>query len=246
MPHFSIVTVALNSSRTVRDTIRSVKSQRCVSIEHILKDGMSTDETVAISLSENEDLKVICQSDSGIYDAMNQGFRVASGDYIGFLNSDDYYADSNVLKKVLMAFNDTSADIVYGDIKIIDEGGRTLRYWKSGELRGTSLSGRQLPHPAFFVRRAALEGVVGPLDPSYKSAADYKQQLILIEKWNLKATYIPEPLTIMRAGGASTRNFKALAEGWLESARAYREVHDRWGGWTVFRKVLSKLPQIWS
>lgn len=246
MNTFSVITATLNSASTIHDTVRSVAGQSGVSVQHIIKDGGSVDNTIHIARSINDNVLLIEGPDSGIYDAMNQGFRAATGDYIAFLNSDDYYSNENVLQKVCNAFTQTGADIVYGDINIIDEHGFTIRYWKSGPLRGASLSGQQLPHPAFFAKRIALGRLAGPLDPSYKSAADYKQQLLLIEKFGLKATYIPEPLTVMRTGGASTRSFKALANGWVECARAYREVHDRWGGMAVLRKVLSKLPQIWT
>ena len=247
MPDFTIITVTMNSALTLRDTVETVKGQVGVLVQHIVKDGGSTDGTLDMLVtSDNEETVILQQPDAGIYDAMNQGFRSATGNYIGFLNSDDYYAHENVLQKVLRAFTETSADLVYGDIQIIDDNGKVFRSWKSGRIKSGSLAGRQLPHPAFFVKRDVLERLPGPLDPSYKSAADYKQQLLLIEKLKLKATYIEETLTVMRAGGASTRDFRALANGWIESARAYREVHDRWGGWTVIRKILSKVPQIWS
>jgi glycosyltransferase involved in cell wall biosynthesis len=245
MTVFSIITVTLNSACTVRDTVQTVRDQIGVSVQHIIKDGGSTDDTLAIVVSENPAAAIIRHADAGIYDAMNQGFCVATGDYVGFLNSDDYYAHEGVLQKVLFAFSDPTVDIVYGDIQIIDKKGKILRYWKCQEIMGSSLAGRQLPHPAFFVRREVLAAIPGPLDPSYRSAADFKQQLLLIEKLKRKSAYVADTLTVMRAGGASTRNFNAIANGWFESARAYREVHDRWGGVAAFRKVVSKFQQGW-
>lgn len=244
MPQFSIVTACLNRSRTIADAMRSVRSQTGVSVEHIVKDGGSSDRTAEIAAEVNPDARIIVGPDSGLYDAMNRGFEHCRGEIVGFLNSDDYYAAPDVLQSVWQAFQETGCEMVYGDIALIDSADRVVRQWRCSPLRGRSLNGQQLPHPSFFVRRDVLERMGKPFDPSYRISADLKQQLILIEKLGCRAQYVPRVLAIMRIGGVSTRNLGAHVRGWIECARAYREVHRRSGWLFVLRKVLVKLPQV--
>ena len=244
MPEFSIITVCLNSEQTISDCVRTVREQAGVSVEHVVKDGGSKDTTVKIAEQINPEVRVIVSSDAGIYDAMNQGFSCCSGKFVGFLNSDDYYASPDVLETISHIFNETDCAIVYGDISIVDSKCRVVRRWKAGKIKQASLNGRQLPHPAFFVRRDILACLERPFDPSYQISADLKQQLILVEKLGLRAEYIPRVITIMRAGGTSSLGLGAFFAGWVECARAYREVHGRSGFAFVVRKVLAKMPQI--
>lgn len=244
MTDFSIVTVCKNSASTIADTVFSVLEQRNVTVEHVIKDGGSADRTLEIVVGLNPGAKVIESTDAGIYEAMNQGFSKCQGDIIGFLNSDDYYNDPNILSTVLEVFNTKECDIVYGDIEFINNNGKVVRIWKSRAIRDGSLNGKQLPHPAFFVRRSTLDKLDIPFDPSYRISADLKQQLILIEKLGLKAEYLPRILVKMRIGGQSTRTLRNVVAGWVECARAYREVHERSGWLFVARKVSSKLSQV--
>lgn len=243
-PDFSIVTVCLNSESTIRDTLESVRDQKGVTKEHIIKDGGSRDATRKISQAINPEVRIVEKHDRGVYDAMNQGFQVARGRVVAFLNSDDYYANDRVLAKVLDAFLKTGCDLVFGDIRMIDEEGRTRRRWQGRDLRHGTLGSMQLPHPAVFLRKEILDQIDPPFDPSYRISADLKQQLILIEKKFCNALYIPEELTCMRIGGESTGNLGGVATGWAESARAYREVHGRSGVTFVIKKVSLKLKQL--
>lgn len=241
---FSIITVSYNSAATIADTVRTVRDQVGVEFEHIVKDGGSRDQTVDIVRELNPQAKIIVSPDAGIYDAMNQGFAEASGDIVGFLNSDDYYAAVDVLAAVKETFEQTGSDIVHGDIALVDEHRRVVRHWRSEPLRHGSLGGRQLPHPAFFARRETLLQLDRPFDPDYRISADLKQQLILVEQMRVRVSYLPKPLSIMRTGGDSTRNLRMVWLGWTECARAYREVHHRSGRIYVARKVFSKLKQL--
>lgn len=241
---FSIVTACMNSADTIGDTMRSVLAQTGVSVQHVVKDGRSKDATVEIATLANPQACIVVSADRGVYDAMNQGFAEATGEFIGFLNSDDYYAAPDVLAAVRDAFRTTGSDIVHADISMINGDGQIVRSWTSGALRPGKLDGKQLPHPAVFVRRAALARLSQPFDPSYRISADYKQQLILIEQMKLQATYLPRVATIMRTGGESTRNLQVIVRGWKECARAYREVHNRSGWLMIARKVASKLTQV--
>lgn len=243
-PHFSIVTVCLNSARTIRDTVQSVSNQRSVTVEHIVKDGGSNDSTLAIVRETNPKVKVIEKKDSGIYDAMNQGFSEGCGEFVAFLNSDDYYPKEDVLSSVLKVFRETSADLVFGDIQMIDGVGNVCRTWRGESLEFGSLGGMQMPHPAVFVRRGLYSGDNLPFDPTYRISADIKQQLDLVERRKVKTQYVPQTLVFMRTGGASTRDLKAMVSGWLESSRAYREVHGKSGLVFVVRKVSKKITQV--
>lgn len=239
----SVITVTLNSSETLQSTLDSVQNQQGIAVEHIVKDGGSHDATLSIARSHPGPIRIFERDDIGIYDAMNQGFSEAVGDVICFLNSDDYFADANVLRDVVHAFETSKADIVYGDLEIIGENGQVIRLWRSGEIQSGLLKGQQLPHPAFFVRRQVLEKIDLPFDPNYRISADFKQQVLLINKLGAKTHYLARTLVKMRHGGESTRSLRAVVKGWMECARAYREVTGKSGWSFVFGKVARKLPQ---
>ena len=185
-------------------------------------------------------LRWISEADQGIYDAMNKGVALATGELIGFLNSDDRYTDEHVLSDIVTAYRSTGCDFVYGDLHMVNRQGRLVRHWRSGAIPPTGLSGSQIPHPTLFVRRQLLNQLDPPFDPRYRISADLKQQLILINRMRARGTYIPRPLTQMRTGGTSTRNLSGYLIGWRESARAYNEVFGGGGGWYTLKKVISK------
>jgi glycosyltransferase len=130
---------------------------------------------------------------------------------------------------------------VYGDILMVDNHGRTVRNWKTGVLKADRLEGRQIPHPAFFVRRELLNNIGLAFDPTLRIAADLKQQLILINKLGARGSYLPRALVKMRLGGTSTASLGSYVTGWKESARAYNDVFGRGGHLFTLLKVLSKL-----
>jgi len=241
---FTIITVSMNSAETIGDTVHSVRMQRGVQVQHILKDAVSQDETVKIAKKINPEMKIIVSQDLGIYDAMNEGFEHSDGDYIGFLNSDDYYFAPDVLAGVADIFAMTACDIVCGEIAMVDNNGRIRRFWRNRPLLGNNLNGQQLPHPSMFVRRSVLLALGKPFDPTYRISGDVKQQLILIEQQKRKVELLQRTVTVMRLGGASTKSLRMTALGWQESARAYREVHKRSGTLYVMRKVFSKFEQL--
>lgn len=239
---FSIVTVTKNSAKTIARTIKSVLNQTYTNYEHIIKDCFSDDETLSIAGALNSKCLLFNESDRGIYDAMNQGFAHSEGEAVVFLNSDDYFVNGDVLKKVSNAFMSAGCDFVYGNIVMVDAHGNSIREWKTGEINfDIGLKDRQIPHPALFVRSSVLLELETPFDPTYKISADLKQQLLMINRLKLKGVYLDETLTVMQHGGASTSSFSSYLRGWKESVRAYNEVMGSGGAVYVFRKIISKV-----
>jgi glycosyltransferase involved in cell wall biosynthesis len=236
----SVITVTKNSAETIARTVKAVAFQLNADVEHVIKDAGSMDNTIELSTSVNPSVVVISKPDVGIYDAMNQGFFASSGEVVGFLNSDDYYVDANVLSDVLLVFKNTNCDFVYGDIVMASSTGEVVRVWQAGEIGQMGLVGRQIPHPAIFIKREVLMRLDLPFDPMYKISADLKQQLIVINQFKCKGEYLNRPLVIMETGGESTNSFASYYLGWKESVRAYNEVFGSGGLWFVIQKVLSK------
>ncbi|WP_068322672.1 glycosyltransferase family 2 protein [Polynucleobacter yangtzensis] len=244
-PKISIITVSFNSAETIANTLRSVKSQKYCNYEHIVIDGGSKDETLAIIQLNGQHLaRVVSEPDKGIYDAMNKGLAIATGELVGFLNSDDVYADENVLSEVACNFAEGAVDYVYGDILMLNNSGKVVRHWRTGIIPAGGFCDTQIPHPAFWVRRHLLDSLIPAFDPSYRISADLKQQLILINKLGARGRYIKRPLTLMSLGGASTKSLRSYVKGWRESSRAYNDVFGS-GGWIfTFKKVFSKVKGI--
>jgi glycosyltransferase involved in cell wall biosynthesis len=237
---FSIITVTKNSERFIEKNIRSVMTQKYVDLQHIIKDANSSDSTIAIARLLNPKIKFLIESDVGIYDAMNQAFKVASGDCIAFLNSDDFYCDDMVLYDVNNIFCATNCDYVYGDISMQLDG-KLRRAWTTGFIKNGKFCFNQIPHPALFIKKSVLNNISGPFDSSYRIAADLKLQLILRRVISARGSYIPRPLVYMSIGGASTRNFSAYFQGWRESYRAWSEICGEGGIYFVFIKVFLKV-----
>lgn len=205
----SIITVVFNGEQTIRDCIESVLGQSYRDIEYIIIDGKSTDKTPEIVKSYGTKIAVFrSENDNGIYDAMNKGIALASGDVIGILNADDFYSDAFVIEKIVAELKKTQADGIYGDLIYVD--GKNIqsikRYWKSGTFRQSKfLYGWMPPHPTFFLRRASYEQF-GHYRTDLGSAADYELMLRMMYKYKIKVAYLPEIVTVMRVGGVSNKN----------------------------------------
>lgn len=247
MIKISIVTAVYNRADCIGDAIRVLQSQTLSNFEHIVIDGGSTDDTLHIlrrSLDERSVL--ISEADNGIYDALNKGLALATGDVVGFLHSDDFYADQHVLKDVAEAFSDPLVDAVYGDLDYVakSDTSRIVRHWRSGEFNQTKLKhGWMPPHPALFLRRAVIESW-GSFDTSLKIAADYDAILRYFTKGKVNPTYIPRVLVKMRLGGDSNRT---LAKIWLKTREDYIALRrNKVGGiWTLLNKNFRKVSQFW-
>jgi glycosyltransferase involved in cell wall biosynthesis len=242
---FSIITVCFNSENTISNTIESVNNQQYLNIEHIFIDGNSSDNTLKIiDRMSTVNKIVVSEKDNGIYDAMNKGFKLASGEIIAFLNSDDFYADVNVLSDVSSTFEKSNYDLVYGNIEYINDSENIVRRWNSKPVPSSLRYGFQIPHPALFVKKNLLLKLDQAFDPEYKIVGDLKQQLLLIEKFNAKGMHFNRTLTKMRIGGVSTNNYISYILGWKEARRAYNEVFFSLGGISAFLKFIQKIKSI--
>jgi glycosyltransferase involved in cell wall biosynthesis len=197
----SVITVCFNSARTIADTLRSVAEQSHPDVEHIVVDGGSHDGTLEIiEKTPNRVARLVSEPDRGIYDAMNKGLGLASGDIVGFLNSDDVYADTDSLARIERTFNDQLTDACYGDVLFVasDDPDRIIRYWQAGAYHpGRVLQGWMPPHPTFYVRRQIYEQE-GGFDLSYKLQADFEMAIRLAYIRGLHMHYIPFTLVRMR------------------------------------------------
>lgn len=241
----SIVTPAFNSAATIRDTLESIKMQDYPDIEHIIVDGVSKDLTMEILAEYPHVSKAVSEPDRGLYDAMNKGVRLATGDVVGILNSDDFYTHPQVLSRVAALFAETGADVLYADLEYVDmrDTTRVVRTWKAGAIKpGCFLRGWMPPHPTFFVRRHLYEQF-GLFNPELRFSADYELMLRFLLKNKVSACYLTEVTVRMRTGGASNAN-------WLNRIRANREDRLAWemNGlrprfYTLYLKPLLKVPQ---
>ena len=240
----TIITVSYNSASTIADTMRSVARQLHPDIEHIVVDGGSTDETLAIIKATGPHVaSVVSESDKGIYDAMNKGLLLATGEFVGFLNADDMLASPETVAKIVAAAS-ALADVVYGDLVYVDKDRPTkvIRYWSSGAFSAGRLKyGWMPPHPTLYLRRS-VQQTLGEFDLRLRIAADYDFMLRCLSRPGLRVAYLPEVLVRMRTGGASNRSLKALRNKSREDLVALRK--NRVGGWlTLLCKNGRKLPQ---
>lgn len=248
MIKISVVTAVYNRRQTVGQALDSVLSQTYHAVESIVIDGASTDGTLAVLEPYRPRLGVlISERDKGIYDALNKGIKYATGEVIGFLHADDVFENNEVLAKVAIAFQDPTVDAVYGDLVYVrhDDISQVIRYWKSGLYDDAVLArGWMPPHPTFYVRRAVYERL-GGFDTRYSIAADYDTVLRFLAVGKVRATYIPEVMVRMRAGGVSNRSLKTILLKSREDIDALRR-HKVGGIITLLRKNFSKLSQFWQ
>jgi glycosyltransferase involved in cell wall biosynthesis len=241
----SIITPTYNSAGTIRDTLDSIAAQDHPDIEHIVVDGGSTDETLDIVASYTHVAKLITGKDEGIYDAMNKGIRVATGDIVGILNSDDVYTDSRVLGDVAAAFADPAVKTAYADLQYVDpvDLGKVRRHWSSGSFKRRNFYyGWMPPHPTFFVRRSVYEKA-GVFNLILRSAADYELMLRILVKLQITAHYIPRVIVKMRAGGASNASLLHRLRGNKEDRMAWKLNGLKPYFFTLYLKPLRKIHQ---
>ena len=209
----SIITATCNSEKTIIDTIKSINAQDYSNIEHIVIDGCSSDQTVDLIYKYDKRLTtLISEKDAGIYDALNKGISLATGEVIGFLHSDDEYANDQVLSMIAQKFSCKSIDAIYGDLNYVSklDTTRIIRRWIGGDYNIKKFKNGWMPaHPTFYARRKHYDSKRN-FNLNFKISADYDLMLRLLWKKKIKACYIPEVLVKMRVGGKSNRSLKNI------------------------------------
>jgi glycosyltransferase len=244
-PALTIITVSFNSGATIAQTLESVASQRDVALEHLVVDGGSTDDTLAIAGSFPHVARIVQGPDRGMYDAMNKGIGIATGEVVGILNADDLYAGPEVLSKISRRFEDPEVDACYGDLVYVKpgEGHRVVRRWQAGEYKMSKLYwGWMPPHPTFFVRRDVYHRY-GAFNLSLGTSADYELMFRFLRKHGIRMVYLPEVLVRMRAGGASSASLKARLIANRNDRKAWALNGLRPLPWTIVMKPLRKIAQ---
>ena len=247
----SIITVCFNSIKYLKKCINSIQSQSYKNIEHIVIDGASTDGTLSLLESKSDQFKVlVSEPDNGIYDAMNKGIKLAKGDVVAFLNSDDFYSDNLVISKIAKLFlNKPQIDACYSDLVYVDQvnTSKIIRYVESRKFKeGLFSKGWSPPHPTFFVRRSIIERH-GNFDLDYLLASDNDLMMRFLEVHKINSHYIPEVLVNMRIGGVTNKNFRNI---WLQNLEIIKSLKKN--GYYVnylnffTNKIISRLIQIFK
>jgi glycosyltransferase len=209
---FSIITVTYNSEKYLEDCIRSVHKQNYKNIEHIIIDGKSTDRTMQIILDNESHISHwISETDRGMYDAINKGLQLATGDIIGILNSDDMLASADVIMSIADCFKTHGTDSVYGDLVYVapENPNKVLRFWKGMSYKRNRFKYGWMPaHPTFYMRRELIQKY-GLYENHYHTAADYEFMARYLYRHRISATYLGEMIVKMRAGGASNGSLKS-------------------------------------
>jgi glycosyltransferase len=240
----SLITVVYNGARTIADCLNSVALQNCA-CEHIIIDGGSSDRTLAVVGEFPHVSKIVSEPDNGVYDAMNKGIRLATGDIIGILNADDKYADDSILATVIRTINVNNLDSCYGDLIYVDNDdiGKVKRYWRSKAYNDRLFyRGWMPPHPTFFVRKSIYDQF-GVFDQKFGTAADYELMLRFLVKHKITTKYIPKTLVKMRCGGLSNNSLRSRLKANRSDRLSWAANGLTPGPLTLYLKPLSKLGQ---
>ena len=241
----SVVTAVYNRAATIAQAIESVQAQSWASREHVIQDGRSTDGTLEIvRRMADADTRIFSEPDNGLYDAINRGISNATGDVIGLMHSDDFFATPRALEMIASALENPDVDGAYGDLQYVSasDPARVIRHWRAGEYAPHRLrKGWMPPHPTLYLRREVFERW-GLYDTRYAIAADYDAMLRYLVKGGIRLAYVPEVLVKMRIGGESNRSLGRILRKSREDYRAMK-ANGVGGIATLARKNLSKLRQ---
>jgi glycosyltransferase len=240
----SIITITYNSAKSLKRALESVQSQTYPDIEHVIVDGASTDgtkELIEAYAKEHTNVRWVSEKDDGIYNALNKGIKMATGDVIGFLHSDDILFSADSIRQIAAAFEQSKVDVVYGDLQYC-RGNKVVRRWKSNAYDPRGLKyGWMPPHPTMYVKREVYEQV-GEYDEWFRISADY-DMILRIFSAGYMTYYIPEVLVCMEVGGASNKNTKARLSKTQEDFIVLKKNHIGAGLLTVACKQLRKVRQ---
>jgi glycosyltransferase involved in cell wall biosynthesis len=240
----TVITVCRNSEKTLLNSIESVLSQSYPDIEYIIVDGLSTDGTAELVSSFGSKIaKFISEPDSGMYDAINKGIRIASGEIIGILNSDDFFYDKDVLARVAKAFERNEIDAVYGDVKFVDPNNisKIVRNYSSKHFNPQKFKFGFMPaHPSFYAKRELFEKL-GYYKTDYKIGADFDLLIRFIYSYNIRCKYLEIPFVYMRTGGISTQSFRSNILLNREIKRACKENGIHTNYFNIYSKYFIKM-----
>lgn len=246
MMKVSIITITYNSDATLKETMESVINQTYPNIEYIIVDGLSQDNTLSIVNNYKDKIsKVVSEKDKGLYDALNKGINLATGDLVGILHSDDFYTHPQVIEHVVKALEENNADAVYADLYYVDRNdtSKIFRKWKSGHYKhGMFYKGWMPPHPTFFAKKSCYQKF-GMFNLNFNSAADYELLLRLIHKHQIKLAYLPEFIIKMRVGGKSNQSFSNRLKANQEDRKAWKVNGLKPKFYTLYVKPLRKIVQ---
>ena len=243
----SIITATFNSEKTLRDTLESVLEQTYTDFEHIIVDGASKDSTMQIvkeyEAKYNGRLRYVSEKDSGLYDAMNKGIKMATGDIIGILNSDDKYAHNKVLEKIVNKFTETNCDGTYANLVFMDEETMKIpqRVWK--HPKGNYKMGWHPAHPTLYLKKSVYEKV-GLFNLEYRIAADYDFMLRMMKMEDIKLEYIDDFIVFMRTGGTSTDGLKGYKKNLKESHKVLVNNNIKFAYLVDFKRIIKTLNEM--
>lgn len=245
----SVITVCRNARGTIEQALSSIHRQSHRPLEHIVVDGASTDGTLDVLRARRAGIaQLVSEPDEGLYHAMNKGIALATGDYLGFLNADDIYANAEVLARIAQKLRSERVDAAYGDLVYVrqDDPNAVVRYWRSGAYAAGRVERGWMPaHPTFFVRTRLLRRLCG-FDTRYRFQADYEMMVRLFLKERITSAYIPEVLVRMRVGGHTNRSLRNVYLGNLEAYRACVDNGIEVTPFFVLQKMFSRLPQFFA
>lgn len=245
----SIITVCFNSVSTIEETIQSVLSQDHPNIEHIIIDGGSSDGTLdIIEKYKNQIGEIKIEPDNGIYDAMNKGIALSTGELIGTLNSDDFYSSNSIISQVAAAFKNQSIDAVYGDVAIVSPKNtkKIVRYYSSEAFSPEGFAYGYMPaHPTFYTKREYYKSI-GGYKTDYHIAADYELLIRFLALNKLRTKYLKLNMVTMRLGGRTSSSLYGYYVLNKEVIRACRENGIKTGWFKILKKYINKFKELGS
>lgn len=245
----SIITIAFNSAETIEDTIQSVLSQDYTNMEYIVVDGKSTDGTVAIIQKYADRItRFVSEKDKGLYDALNKGIKLSTGDVVGILHSDDLFFDHQVVSKVANVFTVSNCDSLYADLIFVDRFNisNTKRVWRAGVYhQGAFRRGWMPPHPTFFAKNKLFQKL-GYYRTDLRFSADYELMLRFIHKNNISTYYLNEFIVKMRLGGISNTDILSKLKAHKEDKIAWEVNNMKSSTWWLWMKPISKITQFFK
>jgi glycosyltransferase involved in cell wall biosynthesis len=240
----SLITVTYNAESTIERCIRSVIAQNYQNIEYIVIDGASTDSTLQIINRYAQNIQIIIsEPDKGMYDALNKGIKLATGDITGILNADDYFASDDILADVATAFMHTNTDILYGNLDFVDVNETIIRKWRTKAYKRGDFDWGWMPaHPTFYCRKS-LFNKLGFYSLEHGTAADYELMLRFMHKTNVNAYFLDKIMVKMQSGGMSNKNPVNRINAWRFDLKAMHSNGIRFSLITLIMKPLRKLGQ---